>query len=67
MNEVFVGILAMAAFIGFVLWKNKGKPKRAETMQDRMHAQWWAEREQEQNEGPVMAKAGSDDRDDSDD
>ena len=67
MNEVFIGILVMVAFVGFVVWKNKGKPKRAETMQDRMNEQWWAEREQERKEGPVIVRAGSDDKDDSDD
>jgi hypothetical protein len=67
MSEVFIGILVMIVFVGFVIWKNKGKPKREETTQDRMNAQWWAEQEQERKEGPVIVRADSDDRDDSDD
>jgi hypothetical protein len=67
MGEVFIGILVMAVFVGFVIWKNKGKPKRAMTMQDRMHEQWWAEREQERKEGPVIVRVDNDDRDDGDD
>ncbi|MCF8040146.1 MAG: hypothetical protein K9K79_12600 [Desulfohalobiaceae bacterium] len=67
MNEVVGGVLVMAVFVGFVIWKNRGKPKRAETMQDRMNEQWWAEREQERKEGPLIVRAGSDDQDDDDD
>lgn len=67
MGEVAVGILVMVAFIGFVLWKNKGKPKRKMTMQDRMNEQWWAEKEQERKEGPVIVSADNDGNGDSDD
>ena len=67
MSEVFVGILAMAAFVGFVIWKNKGKPKSEETMQGRMNEQWWAEQEQERKEGPVIVRADSNEREDNDD
>jgi len=65
MGEIAVGILVMVAFIGFVLWK--GKPKRKMTMQDRMNEQWWAEKEQERKEGPVIVSADNDDSGDSDD
>jgi hypothetical protein len=57
----------MAAFVGFVIWKNKGRPKREETMQDRMNEQWWAEKEQEREEGPVIVSADNDGNGDSDD
>jgi len=67
MGEIAVGILVMVAFIGFVLWKNKGKPKREMSMQDRMNEQWWAEKEQERKEGPVIVSADNDDNSDSDD
>ena len=67
MKEIAVGILVMVGFIGFVLWKNKRKPKRKMTMQDRMNEQWWAEKEQERQEGPVIVSANKDDNGDSDD
>ncbi|MFP4034644.1 MAG: hypothetical protein ACLFT5_03970 [Desulfovermiculus sp.] len=63
MSEVFIGILAMAAFIGFVIWKNKGKAKQEEDIHSQ---QWWAEREQEAKEGPVIVRADAD-RDGDDD
>jgi hypothetical protein len=67
MGEIGIGILVMVVFIGFVVWKNKGKPKRAQTMQDRMNEQWWAEKEQERKEGPVIVSADNGDDSDSDD
>jgi len=67
MSEVVIGILVMVVFVGFVIWKNKDKSKREETVRDRMNEQWWAEREQERKEGPSIVRADSDDRDDSDD
>ena len=58
MSEVFIGILVMAAFIGFVIWKNKGKVKQEEDIHSQ---QWWAEREQEQKQGPEIVRADADD------
>ena len=67
MGEIGIGILIIVVFIGFVLWKNKGKPKREMTMQDRMNDQWWAEQEQERKEGAVIVSADNDDNGDRDD
>ena len=61
MSEIFVGILVMAVFVGFVIWKNKGKAKHEEDIHSQ---QWWAEREQEQKEGPEIVRADADDDDD---
>ena len=60
MSEVFIGILVMAVFVGFVIWKNKGKAKHEEDIHSQ---QWWSEREQEQKEGAEIVSADSDDDD----
>ena len=61
MGESVIGLLVMAAFIGFVVWKNKGKKKKEPTLDDLHREQWWAEREQERIDGPVINSANSDD------
>ena len=68
MGELLIGILVMAAFIGFIIWKNRGKQNREPTLDDLQRDQWWADREQERRDGPEIVSAGStDDSDDDDD
>lgn len=68
MGEILIGILVMAGFIGFVIWKNKGKEQKQETLDDLHREQWWADREDERKQGPVIVSADSrNDKDDKDD
>lgn len=67
MGEILFGMLVMVAFIGFVIWKNKGKEKQAETMDDLHRQQWWAEKDQENQQGVQVVSSDSGDDSDNDD
>lgn len=64
--EILIGIVVMALFVGFVMWKNRGREKPPTDWEGE---QWWAEREARNREGPSIrssSEAGkSGDREDS--
>ncbi|MFP4271690.1 MAG: hypothetical protein ACLFRH_01485 [Halothiobacillaceae bacterium] len=65
MTEILVGIGVMAAFIAFVIWKNRGRQKPPT---DWDQQRWWAEREAGNRAGPRVHSSAeasrSDDRQD---
>jgi hypothetical protein len=45
MGEILGGLIVMALFIGFIVWKNKGKPKQTDDLQRIQEEQYWAEKD----------------------
>jgi hypothetical protein len=60
MAEILGGVMVMAVFVLFVIWKSKGKPKRTMTTQDYYKEEWWAAQSKE----PVITSADANRGDD---
>jgi len=58
MSEIIGGVIVVVAFIGFVLWKNRGKPKQQMTTADWYKEEWWALHE---GQDVTTTRAGSTD------
>jgi hypothetical protein len=64
MGEIIGGIIVMAAFIVFIMWKNKGKNNQQDDFQRMREEQYWAEKNGQQPMGADRSDAVDDDADD---
>lgn len=63
MGEAIIGFFVMVCFVIFIMFKNRNIKKGEETIQDIDRQYWWAEREQEREDGPVIVSSNSKDND----
>ena len=45
MGEIIGGLVVVALFIAFVIWKNKGNTQKPDSFQRMQEEQYWAEKE----------------------
>lgn len=48
MGEIFGGIVVMAVFIAFVIFKNRNKTNRRDPLREQNEQEYWARKEAEQ-------------------
>lgn len=59
MGEIVGGVVVMAAFIAFIMWKNMGKSQQSDPFREHNEQAYWAEKEAQE---PEIVEASWDDQ-----